>query len=296
MRGLLNRSRIEVANLEASFEIRDVSDKYVVSVRGRIREYSDERRDCVRRARVAAVFVALTLAPPDINNPIEEQGGESSDPPQPANAPAPPLAEKPLDSPLDSPVVATAVPEPAPRRPAPNDATSESDRWRVGFELGAVAAAAPRAEQTLTTLGAEIRWFMTQARWGLVLGGLVTTDENLAFGTSTVHQKRIPFDLGLRLNWRHSWGTAVIDGGPSFALLRLQQTNTPNAPRVSLVELGARAGVALVVGHATIRPFLRGFVELVPFGHALAVEPRGIVGRTSMAWLGATIGVSALFN
>lgn len=34
--------------------------------KGRTREYAEPSRSCEQRARTAAVFVALTLAPPDI--------------------------------------------------------------------------------------------------------------------------------------------------------------------------------------------------------------------------------------
>ena len=47
----------------AVVELVDLGVPFQVIVAGRVREYRDEARDCVHRARVAAVFVALTIDP-----------------------------------------------------------------------------------------------------------------------------------------------------------------------------------------------------------------------------------------
>ena len=44
-------------------EIVDLRVPFHVVVSGRVRAYRDEARDCTQRARVAAVFVALTIDP-----------------------------------------------------------------------------------------------------------------------------------------------------------------------------------------------------------------------------------------
>ena len=50
-------------------ELIDLGIPFQVVVAGRVREYRDERRDCTHRARVAAVFVALTIDPASIAMP-----------------------------------------------------------------------------------------------------------------------------------------------------------------------------------------------------------------------------------
>src|SRR5664279_1629553 len=73
-------------------DVMDLGERYVITVKGRTREYSDELRDCAKRARVAAVFVALTLAPPDIASteaPPQSEFQAAEPPPAPPASPAP---------------------------------------------------------------------------------------------------------------------------------------------------------------------------------------------------------------
>jgi hypothetical protein len=46
--------------------VQDFGQRFSVSIAEQTREYLDEKRDCEERARVAAVFAALTLEPPDV--------------------------------------------------------------------------------------------------------------------------------------------------------------------------------------------------------------------------------------
>ena len=46
----------------------DRKDGYAVTVLGNERLYTDPQRDCAERARVSAIFIALTLRPPVVAN------------------------------------------------------------------------------------------------------------------------------------------------------------------------------------------------------------------------------------
>lgn len=297
VRGLLNQSHVEVPDLESKFEIRDHGQTYSVTAHGRTRDYDDEGRDCIRRARVAAVFVALTLVPPDIYAP--DQTSLDDVPTAATSEPAPPPPVPPTRPTVTAPIP-TKLPQPVRKStPLPSEAriaNTPDNHWQFGIELGALGTTAPRSEQSLTALGAEMRFVLTRPNWGIVLGGVITTGDESTLGTSTVSQKRVPFDLGLRLNWDNSWLTSALDLGPTFAVLQLQQSTPPGSPSSTTVEVGARAAATGLVGHSTTRPFIRGFTEFLPFTHDLAVEPRGTIGRTSRFWLGVSIGLAVVFN
>ena len=53
----------ETARAPGAIQLADLGPLFRVIAAGRTREYRDEGRDCAHRARVAAVFVALALAP-----------------------------------------------------------------------------------------------------------------------------------------------------------------------------------------------------------------------------------------
>jgi hypothetical protein len=89
---LLSQSRVDPRSVETTIEVQDLGERYVVTVKGRTREYTDEAHDCARRARVAAVFVALTLAPPDIALPELKpmaRAEPTAPPPKPEPEPRP---------------------------------------------------------------------------------------------------------------------------------------------------------------------------------------------------------------
>ncbi|HTA20950.1 MAG TPA: hypothetical protein VK989_16765 [Polyangia bacterium] len=62
---LVGAARLPPVDKRPTLQIDDLGARYRVAIAGRSREVVDEARDCGRRAQVAAVFVALTLAPPE---------------------------------------------------------------------------------------------------------------------------------------------------------------------------------------------------------------------------------------
>ncbi len=78
---LVGAARLPPAAKRPTLQIDDLGGRYRVAIAGRAREVVDETRDCGRRAQVAAVFVALTLVPPE---------GPAPDVAPPPPAPTPP--------------------------------------------------------------------------------------------------------------------------------------------------------------------------------------------------------------
>ncbi len=62
---LIGRERLPQVEPPTSLATRDLGERYVVAIGERRHEYTDAARDCTQRAQVAAVFVALTLVPPE---------------------------------------------------------------------------------------------------------------------------------------------------------------------------------------------------------------------------------------
>lgn len=295
VRALLKPSHVDTAGIETQFDVHDFGDHYAVTVKGRRREYSDDERNCAKRAHVAAVFIALTLAPPDI--PLPEQ-------PEPASAPraASPSASPSAapSSPAASAAVSAAPPaavSPAPLAPrlAPaNSNPTPPSPWSIQVELGALARAAPRSDGSQAALGAELRWSVLRGLWGLTLGAAVTTPSTLELASVRVRESRIPFDLGLRHDLRLLNLQGSLELGLAAALIRLRQEDLLGAQTETRLELGARAAGRLALS-SRIAPYLSVFTEVFPFPHELAAEPRGAIGRTSPLWLGASLGLTAKF-
>ena len=91
-------TRLRALTGTPAVELIDLGAPFQVVVGGRVREYRDEARDCAQRARVAAVFVAMTIDPASIAAPPPPPP-----PPPPAAAPgAPPGARLGVAAAVDS--------------------------------------------------------------------------------------------------------------------------------------------------------------------------------------------------
>ncbi len=157
----------------AKVEVSDLGDTYRVSVNAngidRLRVYRDLAHDCDHRARFAAVFIVLTLMPPDVLL-------DARPPPPPPPPPAPPAPPP--------PAVVTAAPVVA-RRP-------------VRLELAFLIDLAPRPGSPLAVaLGGELRVAPGPKRVGPV-GAVGIAAGSIDFGSVSATELRVPFDLGIR--------------------------------------------------------------------------------------------------
>lgn len=244
--------------------VRDLGDQYLVSVKGSSREYRDDARDCAARARVAAIFAALVLAPS--NQGTTKPGAEAK--------------------PSAALIPAQAVPGAPPRT---------ARAGVVAIEAGILGAAAPRSGKSQLTAGGELRLVVTDDGWGLSLGGALPASSSFDLGLVRVGETRYPADLSIRRLWLSRWLVAALDFGAVGAFCRIQQMERLDVPVASHVELGVRAAATLSTdGRWGV--YIRAFSELIPITRQIAVEPQGVVGRTSPFWGGAALGVAARFH
>ena len=275
---LLGQSSIPPADLQ-QIEIVDLGERYVITVKERTREYTDETRDCGKRARVAAVFVALTLAPPDIGSP--DATPDAVEPSVPVNPIAPPTPVSP-SPPVQSP--AHVVPSPPNNVPNPT-------RWVPQAELGASFALAPRSEQSVVNWGGQFRFVLTSNRWGGTLGVDIPARSTLEIQSIRIQQARYTADLSLRINGNFGQFRSALDLGPLLALVQLQQMDLPGANRVSRWQAGLRLAASTALAGRIISPFVGVNVQIIPFPTLIAVIPDGVIGHTSAVWLGLTMGI-----
>ena len=280
VQALLGESRLSSEELNL-VEVVDLGARYVIKVKGRVREYTDESRDCAKRARVAAVFVALTLAPPDIGA-SDEGPWPKSDVPLPEATPQgstlPPAAPTPPVQP---------VPVPA----APSVSASPKS-WTPGVEIGVSAAIAPRSDKTLFDLGGQFKFVFSSPQWGLLLGANIPTASTLMLESIRIQQARYSAILGVRFNLHTEQIRGALDICAMSALLRLRQLDLPNANTTTSVESGLHLGTVWALSGRLVSPYVGGYAEFIPATIPIAVEPRGIIGHSSAVWLGLSAGMA----
>jgi hypothetical protein len=243
-------------------QVTDLGDRYRVAIDGVEREIEDPARDCLERARVAAVFIAL--------NRHEA----------PSPAPTPPARE----------------PAPA-KESAPAD---EPERTRFGVQLFGAGAYAPETSGGAPGGGAGM--WLADGAWRLELstGVLAATSVDLkaAHGVSgAVALTRVPSTLSASYLLR----AGLFRFGPTlgFALdmLRLHGMRVPEPQTALRANPGALAALdAHARLGATWLALLRFSLSAFPRAYALAVDEAGQLGRTPRLWLAATLGIEWEFR
>jgi hypothetical protein len=254
--------------------VADQGDSYKVQVvvegATHTRVYRDVGRDCAHRARVAAVFVVLTLVPPEL---LME-----SPPAPPPPPPAPP------------PVVVAAPPRPSVQAPA----------WRPALALAGVLDVAPAVldAPSIVSPGAELRLALGKGRLAGELGFGVQPGAEFSLAGVSVRQRRIPMDASVA--FRQPVRGAVELGaaaGVAGAVFEIEGVNPPVRGEGTRVELGARAAVEVRVATPSRRlaAFIGAHAIYFPRSYELAMTPAGVVGHTPSLWVGGQLGASLSF-
>lgn len=258
-----------VSSAEASAVVEDQGDRYSIVVGGDRRDVTDASRNCLERARVAAVFIAMNL-------PVKAQESPAAKPPTPAPSPASPPPEPELEP--------EAEPAPPPV-------------WRFGVQGRFGTSLAP--EHGALALGVNAGPTVSVAHWEIALSfgfsGPTTVSGLGPSRAESVELLRFP----VRLTLAHLWSIGSLELGPelgAFAgLLRIRGDNVPE-PETSLrFDGGVSAGVIsrwrarddLAVGVGA--DFLYS-----PYRYDLLVGPERKLGETPAVWL--NFGASLAYN
>jgi hypothetical protein len=248
----------------------DLGETYRVEVKGdsaaRTRLFRDPARDCEQRARFAAVFIVLTLLPPELAAPPQPKPPAAPPPPPPPPAPAPPAA----------------APPPAPRR------------WRVEATAILDGAPAVAAGASLLATGGEVRAVRMLGPIALALGVGLEPGASFSIGGLDVRETRVPLDVSLRL--QRALGRVELGGelGIAAAPFHAEGLGTAMPASGTRLDLGVRAGATARFGRPSTRlaPFVGLHLVLFPYPYEIAANPAGGLGTTPALWLGARAGLS----
>lgn len=254
---LLRGYALDEASSELTADVEDLGESYRISVAGASREVRDPARQCLERARVAGVFVALNLPSPE---------------PPPA-AVARTLAPRP------------EVPEVAP-----------PSRAAAALELRPFAdvAVAPGAGAASTGLGlgASLR----VGAWAITLLGAATTSTTPYQPNGVPPRfelRRFPF--AALVGWEASLGMLGVgfELGPALDLLRFDGKAVPRPDQALRVNPGARLDVVLRVrANRHLAAELLPVVSWFPRTYLVGVEPSQLLAETPRFWLGVSLGLS----
>jgi len=240
--------------------------RLVVEGKTHVRAYRDMGRDCAQRARVVAVFIVLTLMPPELLVEV---------PPEPPPLPPPP----------PPPVVAPPPPPPPP--------------WRFSLAVAGVVDVAPAVLDAPSTVspGAELRASIAKRRFATELGLGLQPQSNFSLAGVNARQRRVPFDVSVAVRQplrAVQLGAAV---GVAGALFDVEAQNLPITSGGTRLDFGARGAVEIRIASTSGRlaAFVGAHSLFFPKRYDLTATPSGVVGHTPAIWFGANAGAAMAF-
>jgi hypothetical protein len=252
----------ETRRRDAAPRVADLGAAFEVAALGQRQRYSDPARDCAERARVAAVFIAMTLNPPDLPAP-------------PPRAPPPP----------PPPTIAAAPPPPETARGG----------WA---ELGAAGrvdgGATVRGGAVGYAAGLELRVAAGRRAWGVAATAGILTPLESEIGSVSVRERRYPLSLSLLGRHVLSASTAIsAAAGLALVPFTLRGEGLATSVPATRVDAGVRLAGALevLVGRRLVS-FVELHADYFPRGYDLAIDPAGTIGSTGRLWVGASLGLA----
>ena len=237
--------------------VSDLGPRFAVVAAGQTGMFVDAERDCVERARVAAVFIALALNPP-----------------------VPPAR----------PPVVTVEP------PLPPPVVSAHGRWFSAALLARFDGAEAGSGGDMDgTWGGELRGALGHGVLGVAATAGMLAPTTSTFGSVTVRQQRFPLSVTLALQ-RDLPARFRLGGDVGVALVpfTLEGQGLETVAPATRVDVGGRLSVEVrfppLGGELT--PVLGLHAEYFPRPYALVVDPLGDVGTSSSLWLGTSLGLA----
>ena len=244
----------------APVQIVDLGPSFRVTVGSHVREYTEEARDCAKRAQFAAVFVAIAAGA------------------DPASATAHPPVSPPVDAVRASRTEVVAMPAVV----------------RVHLDLGATADAALGGVDSMIAPGLSFRSAFGSRPLVPVVGLALSGPYELDADGVAFRQWQATADAGVRAAARPI-GRARLYGeiGAAVELLSDRATTLSVARTQLSYAVGPRAAAGLLLAtRARVSPFFLIHVAWFPRAPELFALPAGDLGRAAGWNLGATAGAS----
>jgi hypothetical protein len=237
----------------AAVTVQDLGTSWSVQVAGRSATYSDPDRNCLERTRIAAVFAALVLEPPDVGEP----------------SPAPPMVRSTFSTP--------------PRQPG-------AHRLDIAPEFLFAPGAGERS--SAMTWGGSVRWLASGERFGLTAGLEASYPAVIKVPGYELSLARVSLDISATVSWRLGAAELGIELGPYVAVLLARGRGlSPNGSSTH-IDAGGRLGLRARTTGRWLSPFLALQAEVSARHFSLMVDPIGDVGTAPRIWLGLVAGAS----
>jgi hypothetical protein len=224
--------------------VADEGKSFSIEVLDTVRRVEDETHDCVERARIAAVLIALALEP--ATSPFEDK--RALERPQEPAAPAP----------VETP----------------------PSLVEMSVELGVMAGFAAADDGVVPGIGALAGFRAGNRRWASRLGIGYLPEEEHHFGSALVTLTRFPSDLAVSYAIRFE--DFMIEPALGLALdpFLVNVEGLAQSSRELRLDVGPRAMLSIASGSKAVSALAMLRAAWFPRPYELVVKPTGEVGKT----------------
>ncbi len=240
--------------------VEDLGESYSFGIGRAWRQVRDPERDCLERARVAAVFLALNL-------------------PAPASEPAA-LAPRPASP-------------PEPNRDAPAAAAQEPRPYAAALRLLALAETAPGAGVVTTGAGAGVTLPLGPVAFS-VLGAVTTPTRPYQVDSEPARFELWRWPLAALFRLEKDFGVMGlgVESGLALDVLRFRGEAVPNPDTLVRVNPGWRLnGVIRLRASRRLGALLLPEISFFPRTYVVRVEPTSVLAETPRWWMGLSLGL-----
>ena len=238
--------------------VRDQGASWSVEVAGRSATYSDPARDCSERTRIAAVFAALVLEPPELEDSVPE------------------------------------APVEKPKAPAAPPATGVH---RLDLAPEFLLSPGMGGRNTALTWGGSLRWLVAGARTGMTVGLGAGHPAVVKVPGYEASLGRVSLDTSVHFRWHSDSVEFGMEIGPYGGLLLARGRGLYANATSTHIDAGGRLGLRIAATGRRFSPFLAFQSEVSARRFSLVVDdPSRDVGSAPRVWLGLLAGGAISFE
>lgn len=247
--------RVELQDLGPSYRLRLFEPELRAE-----KTYVDPGRDCTRRARFAAVFVVLTLMPPEVEAAADRSSSAVTE----------------VATNQGSEAQSRNVNPTTPRANSPT-------RTRASVDAGVALSWSPPVFEgpELLTPGVLLRGSAYAGAWGAYVAARYHRKAEFNLKNTELQSRRWDFAFGLELTQQVSRWSFIGEVGAVARLQRLRGSGLLAPEKRSAYEFGARLGGRAVVSWGRWGLVAGMFLDGFPSPTELSASPRGILGTTA---------------
>jgi hypothetical protein len=243
--------------VSAEVTVRDQGASWSVQVADRSATYSDPARDCSERTRIAAVFAALALEPPELEESVPE--------------------------------ASVALPKPQPLSPARG-----LHGFDIAPEF--LLAPGTGGRNTALTWGGALRWIVAGDRYGMAVGLGAGYPAVVKVPGYEASLGRVLLDTSGHVRWHSGSVEFGMEVGPYGGLVLARGRGLYADAASTHLDVGGRAGLRIAATGRRFSPFLAFQAEVSARRFSLVVDPSGNVGNAPRVWLGLMAGGAISFE